>query len=149
MDTLKIYEVTGLNALKETLFCVKNPKYDGFQLKLDWLRQRWKEGLKLKILKKGKDKIGFIEYTPGEYAWRPVKAENYLFIHCLMVYGKKNYHLGNGSTLIKDCIEEAKAQNKAGVAVITSKGSWIADQSIFLKNGFELVDTKGRFELLA
>lgn len=148
MDDLKIVEVTELNAIEESLFCVKNPKYDGFQLKLNWLKERWKEGLKLKILKNGKEKIGFIEYSPGEFAWRPVKADNYLFIHCLMVYGKKNYHAGFGSSLIQECIEDAKKMNRDGVAVMASKGSWIADKSIFLKNGFDLVDSKDRFDLL-
>ena len=148
MDHLKFIEVNEINAPKEGFFCVRNPKYEGFQLKLNWLRERWREGLKLKILKNGEDKIGFIEYIPGEYAWRPVQAKNYLFIHCLMVYAKKNYHSGYGSLLIKDCIADAKKMNKAGVAVMASKGTWMADKSIFLKNGFDKVDSKDRFDLL-
>jgi hypothetical protein len=148
MDHLKFIEVNEINAAKEGFFCVKNPKYEGFQLKLDWLRERWNEGLKLKILKNGEDKIGFIEYIPCEYAWRPVQANNYLFIHCLMVYGKKNYHSGYGSLLIKECIDDAKKMNKAGVAVMASKGTWMADKSIFLKNGFRKIDSKDRFDLL-
>lgn len=31
---------------------------------------------------------GFIEYLPGEHAWRAVHADGYLFIHCLWVVGK-------------------------------------------------------------
>lgn len=149
MENFKIIEAIDENAIEESLFCVKNPKYDGFKLKRDWLKERWKEGLKLKILKKDDEKIGFIEYTPGEFAWRPVIAENYLFIHCLMVYGKKNNKLGYGTKLINDCIEDAKRQGKSGVAVFTSKGSWIANKSIFIKNGFKFIETKDRFELLA
>jgi len=148
MNNTKIVEVNENNATEEGFFCVKNPKYEGFQLKLNWLIERWNEGLKLKILKNGIEKIGFIEYTPGEYAWRPVQASNYLFIHCLMVYGKTIYHSGNGSLLIKECIDEAKNMNKAGVVVMASKGTWMADKSVFLKNGFELVDSKDRFDLL-
>ena len=148
MNDLRIVEITENNATEEGLFCVKNPRYEGFQLKLNWLIERWNEGLKLKILKKGNDKIGFIEYIPGEFAWRPVKATNYLFIHCLMVYGKDNYHSGYGSLLIKECINDAKKASKAGVAVIASKGTWMADKSIFLKNGFELLESKDRFDLL-
>jgi len=34
-----------------------------------------------------------------------------------------------------------------GVAVMTSKGAWIANKSLFLKNGYEEVDKNGRFEL--
>lgn len=148
MDHLEIIEINESNAFEEGLFCVKNPKYEGFQLKLNWLKERWKEGLKFKILKNGNDKIGFIEYTPGEFAWRPVQADNYIFIHCLMVFSKKNYHSGYGSMLIKESIDDAQELNKDGVAVIASKGSWIADKSIFLKNGFELIESKDRFDLL-
>lgn len=32
---------------------------------------------------------------------------------------------------------------------MTSKGSWLAEKSIFEKNGFGQVDQKGRFELLS
>jgi len=148
MDHLKIIEVDENNATEEGLFCVKNPKYEGFQLKLNWLIERWNEGLKLKILKKGNDRIGFIEYTPGEFAWRPVQAKGYLFIQCLMVYGKDNYHSGYGSLLIKECLDEAKKMSNDGVAVMASNGTWMADKSIFLKNGFELIDSKDRFDLM-
>jgi len=148
MNHLKIIKVDENNATKEGLFCVKNPKYEGFQLKLNWLKERWKEGLKLKILKNSNDKIGFIEYIPGEYAWRPVQAKGYLFIHCLMVYAKKNYHFGYGSKLIQECLDDAKKMNKAGVAVMASKGTWMADKSVFLKNRFELIASKDRFDLL-
>ncbi|MCD4731637.1 MAG: YoaP domain-containing protein [Bacteroidales bacterium] len=65
-----------------------------------------------------------------------------------MVYGKNNYHSGYGSLLIQECIDDAKKANRAGVAVIASKGTWMADQSIFLKNGFELLESKDRFDLL-
>jgi len=148
MSNIKIIEVTEDNVLQEGLFCSNNPKYEGFQLKLEWIQKRWKEGLKLKILQAGDEKIGFIEYMPGESAWRPVKALNYIFIQCLMVYAKKNYKKGFGSQLIEHCIEDAKRMDKSGVAVMTSKGSWLADKSIFMKHGFEEVDKKDRFELM-
>lgn len=57
---------------------------------------------------------------------------------------------GYGSRLIQKCIEDAKAQNKYGVAVVTNpKETWIASKDIFIKNGFNLVgETLGSFELL-
>jgi len=149
MDNIKIIEVNEENVLQEGLFCSKNPKYEGFQLKLDWIKKSWEEGLKLKILQNGDEKVGFIEYTPGEFAWRPVKASGYIFIQCLMVYARKNYKRGFGSRLIEHCINDAKKMNKSGVTVMTSKGSWLADKSIFLKHGFKEVDKKDRFELMA
>jgi len=130
------------------LFCIKNPKYPGFKLKQEWLRNRNKEGLKLKLLKSGEETLGFIEYVPVENAWRPVKGENYLFIHCMWVYPKKNYNRGFGSKLIQYCIDEAKKDNKDGIASFVSKGSWMTDKALFLKNGFEVVDSKDRFDLV-
>jgi len=66
-----------------------------------------------------------------------------------MVYAKKNYKQGYGSLLIEHCIQDAKEMKKSGVVVMTSKGSWLADNSIFLKHGFKEVDKKDRFELMA
>ena len=35
-----------------------------------------------------------------------------------------------------------------GICVMTSKGGWLADKSLFEKNGFEQIAAKDRFELL-
>jgi len=148
MKNLTFLEVTPDNAAKEGLFCIKNPKYPGFKLKLDWLKQRNKEGLKLILLKDGAETLGFIEYVPVEYVWRPVKGENYLFIHCMWVYPKKNYNRGFGSKLLQHCIDEAKKNNMNGVSAIVSKGSWMTDNTLFLKNGFEVINSKDRFDLV-
>ena len=87
---MKIVEVTPKNALKETFFCIKNKKVDGFQDKLKWFEKRYQEGLRIKILKTEEDKmLGFIEYVPAKNAWRPIDADNYMFIHCLYIYSKK------------------------------------------------------------
>lgn len=37
----------------------------GYGQKLDWLRQRFAEGMRLKIVYEGKRSVGFIEYLPG------------------------------------------------------------------------------------
>lgn len=148
MESLEFTEVTHENAIKESMFCIKNPKYPGFELKQNWLKERNKEGLKLKLLKNHDETVGFIEYVPIENAWRPVKGKNYLFIHCMWVYPKKNYNQGYGSKLLQHCIEEAKQNKMNGVASIVSKGSWMTDKALFLKNGFEVVDAKDRFELV-
>ncbi|MBN2173269.1 MAG: GNAT family N-acetyltransferase [Bacteroidales bacterium] len=144
----QVIEVNGRNADKEGLFCIKNPKYPGFQLKLDWLSQRIKEGLKLKLLKVDGATAGFIEYVPGKFAWRPVKANDYLFVHCMWVFPTKNLGKGYGSLLVRHCLEDAKNQKLSGVAVLVSEGTWMAGKSVYQKNGFELVDSKGRFDLL-
>lgn len=148
MEQLRFLEIAPENAAKEGLFCIKNTKYPGFKLKLNWLKERNKEGLKLKLLKNGDETLGFIEYVPIENAWRPVKGGNYLFIHCMWVYPKKNYNRGFGSKLIQHCIEEAIQNKLDGVASFASKGSWMTDKALFLKNGFKIIDNKDRFDLM-
>ncbi len=143
-------EVTPENVQRETLFCVKDITNPAFESKRKWFEKRHGEGLKLKILKNGNDQmIGFVEYTPAENAWRPVDAENYMFIHCMYVYSKKDRNRGYGTMLIREAEQEAINKNRSGVCVMTSKGSWIADKGVFEKNGFKQVDQRGRFELLS
>jgi hypothetical protein len=149
MPDLKFIRVTSENIAEEGLFCIRNPKNPGFMLKSEWLAKRMSEGLQLKLLKVDDETVGFIEYTPGEFAWRPVAAIGYMFIHCLWVYPKKNLNRGYASQLIKHCIDESRKSNLNGVCVMTSEGSWITGKVLFLKNGFSLIDSKGRFDLLA
>jgi hypothetical protein len=84
--------------------------------------------------------IGFIEYIPGRYTWRPIEAPGWMVIHCLMIHKKKYKGKGYGSLLVKDCVEETKNAKHNGVAVVTSEGTWMAGKELFLKNGFESVD---------
>ncbi|MEP1095892.1 MAG: GNAT family N-acetyltransferase [Cyclobacteriaceae bacterium] len=147
---MKIVEVTPENATKETFFCIKDTKRQGFKDKLKWFEKRRKEGLQIKILKNDEDKmIGFIEYVPAKYAWRPVDADNYMFIHCAYIYAKKERSKGYGSMLIEDAEKEAKAKGLDGLCVMTSKGGWLANKTLFEKNNFKQIETKDRFELLA
>lgn len=150
MDQFKIIEVTPENVQEETLFCVKDIKSPGFACKKNWFAKQYKEGLCIKILKGTDGKmIGFIEYVPASNVWRPVEADNFMFIHCMYVYSKKERKKGYGSLLIHEAEKEAKAKNMSGVCVMTSKGAWITDKSIFSKNGFNEVGKRGRFELLS
>ena len=92
-----------------------------------------------------------LEYIPGEYAHRPVKAEGYMFIHCIFVGFRVEFKgKGYASAMLDECIQEAKEQGKVGVAVVTRKGSFMAKKDIFLKKDFHVVDiAKPDFELLA
>lgn len=144
-----IISVTPENVDTYGLFCVKSKKNPGYAKKLSWFLQEYPKGLRLKILQdEAGRQLGFIEYTPAEQAWRPVSAPNHLFIHCMFIYKNEDKRKGNASLLIEDCIEDARQQGKAGVAVITSDGPWIAGKGIFLKNGFGQVDERRGFELL-
>ena len=119
--------------------------------KIEWFKEYYPKGLRIKIIvAKTGGYQGMIEYILGQYAHRPVDAENYLFIHCLFV-GFKKEHKGKGyaSALIEECINDAKINNFSGVAVVTRQGSFMAKKDIFIKKGFVLVDkAEPDFELL-
>lgn len=149
MDTVHLIEVTPENVMKETLFCVKNISDPGFKKKKEWYDQRFQEGLRIQILKNESGKpIAFIEYVPAEYAWRPVNAPAYLFIHCMFVYANNDKKKGYGSLMLEACLSEANSAGLNGVCVMTSDGSWITNKNIFLQNGYSEIEKIGRFELL-
>ena len=148
-DKVKIVSVDADNVDEEGFFCYKSkPKSVGYQQKLSWLKQRFAEGMRIKILYEGKRSVGFVEYIPGEFAWRAVEAPNYLLIHCIWVVGKGKKK-GYGSRLLDECVEDAREMRKHGVAMVTSSRHWLAGKKLFLKNGFEVVDqAPPSFELL-
>ena len=116
---IEIVEVDGDNVSKTGFFCyMSKKKSEGYQRKLKWLKARFAEGMKIKIIEQGGR--GFIEYIPGEYAWRAVNAEGYLFIHCLWVVGKSKGK-GCGSLLLNDCVKEAKRLRMKGLAMVTTE----------------------------
>lgn len=138
-DSVEIITVDGTNVEEYGFFCYKSkPKSQGYQKKLHWLRQRFADGLKIKILYENDRSVGFIEYIPGEYTWRVVEAPGYLVIHCLWVVGRGK-EKGYGSRLLNECVEEARRLGRQGVAMVSSRGNWLANEKVFLKNGFENV----------
>ena len=151
----RIVDVNEANLDEYDLFCKKSKKKEeGYQNKVKWVKDRFKEGLRIKLFlvnegpKRGFTSRGFSEYIPGEYAWRVIDAKSYMIIHCLWVVGRWKGR-GYGSRLLNACIEDARKQKKAGVAVVTSSGTMLADKKVFLKNGFESVDSAPpSFELL-
>ena len=99
MDEIEIIDTTTDNIGDYPPKCFLNPKNEGYLKKLEWLRERFSEGLKIKQLYSEKERkcIGFIEYVPGEYAWRAVDAEGYMFIHCMWISQNKYKGKGYGS----------------------------------------------------
>ncbi len=148
----EIVNVTPENEEEYDLFCKKSKKKEeGYQNKLSWFKQRYEEGLRIKILRvneRGKMTTrGFIEYIPGEYAWRAVNATDYMFIHCLWVVGQ-NKNKGYEKMLLDLCIKDAREQNMSGVAMATNERPWLTGKGFLVKNGFEIVDTAPQdFEL--
>jgi N-acetylglutamate synthase-like GNAT family acetyltransferase len=145
-----IIDVNKENISQYSPTCFLNPKNVGYQIKAEWLKERFSEGLKIKALYLENDKKchGFIEYVPGEHAWRAVEAKDYLFIHCIWVSPNQFKNKGYGSLLVEECIKDAEKQGKAGVAVIASEGPFMANKDLFLKNGFKEVQKSGVFTLL-
>jgi len=138
-DDVKIVTVDAANVAERGFFCYKSkPKSAGYQKKLSWLEQRFAEGMRIKILYEGERSGGFIEYIPGEFAWRAVNAEGYLVIHCLWVVGRGKGK-GYGTRLVNECVEDARGAQKHGVVMVSSSRPWLADKKLFLKNGFEVV----------
>jgi len=125
-------------------FCKKDSI--GYNKKQDWVKDRLKEGLKIKILTDGKSINGYIEYIDGENAWRAVDAKGYLFIHCIWVSPNKYKKQNFGSDLIQECIKDAKG--KLGIAVIASDDSFMASKDVFLRNGFKVIEEDGKQQLL-
>ena len=144
MEVININQ-TNLNE-HPGVICFINAKNRHHHLKKEWLNQRFNEGLRIKLLYTTTPKklAGFIEYIPGNHAWRAVSAREYLFIHCIWVYPNKNKNLGYGTMLIDECIKEAKADNYNGVAVVTSKNAFMAQSALFLKNGFKKVGNEDK-----
>ncbi len=132
-----IIEVNADNVEKTGFFCyMSKRKTDGYQRKLNWLKQRFNEGMKIKMLEL--PHRGFIEYIPGEFAWRAVNAKGYMFIHCLWIVGKSK---GNNysSLLIDQCLKDAKKAKMKGLAMLTSEKVWLTGKKVLLKHNFESV----------
>ena len=151
----KSFETTIIDITKENIddhpqvVCFINKKHPTHHLKHEWILKRFKDGLKIKLLfiEEEKKPVGYIEYIPGEQAWRAVDAPDHMFIHCLWTNGKKYQHQGLGTLLLDAC--EKDAQSKAGVAVITSDGAFMAHKDIFIKNGFTEIAQQGKDMLLS
>jgi GNAT superfamily N-acetyltransferase len=128
----------------DTLPCcgIKSPTHPGRKQKCRWLQANAKFGLRAKTLLAPDGKAsGYIEYLPGEFAWRGVEARGYMFIHCIWVVSKQHQRKGWGRLMIEACLDDAKKASMSGVAVVVRDGPWLADRRLFLANGFEPVDT--------
>jgi hypothetical protein len=152
MTDIKIIDLTPENIADYGVCGYKDvKKHLELRNKIEWFKEYYPKGLRIKaIISEAGGYQGMLEYIPGKYAHRPVDANGYIFIHCLFVGFKKEFKgIGSASLLIDECIKEAKDNKMLGIAVVTRKGSFMADKDIFLKKGFQIVDkAKPDFELL-
>ncbi len=134
----ELINVNAGNLDEQGFFCyMSKRKAPGYLQKRQWLAARFAEGLQLRMLHEtGGRTVGFIEYIPGEQAWRAVNAPGYLVIHCLWVVGKGKGK-GYGSQLLQTCLDDGRARKSSGVVMLASDGVWLAKKDLFLKHGFE------------
>jgi len=151
-EDVQIIDLTPENIAEYGVCGYKDSKkHEELRRKIEWFRRYYPLGLRIKALTtKAGGYQGMLEYIPGEYAHRPVNARGYLFIHCIFMGFKKEFKgKGYASSLIDECIDEAKKAGMLGVAVVTRKGSFMVKKDIFLKRDFNVVDhAKPDFELL-
>ncbi|VVB63719.1 YoaP-like protein [uncultured archaeon] len=141
-DNIADYGVCGYKDVKKHLELRK---------KIEWFQKYYPKGLRIKVLfSKHGGYQGMLEYIPGELAHRPIDAAGYMFIHCIWVGFKNEFKgKGYGSSLIDACIKESIDEKMLGVAVVTRKGPFMANNNIFLKKGFHVVDhAEPDFDLL-
>lgn len=136
--------LTDENLETEHLCCaIADKKHQcGVATKKAWLKERLKEGHVFRKLN-AKGKV-FIEYAPLEKAWTPVIGDNYIYIYCLWVSGSFKGK-GYGNELMEYCINDARAQGKSGICVISSKKKkpFLSDKKFLERFGFDTVDTIG------
>jgi GNAT superfamily N-acetyltransferase len=128
----------------DTLPCcgIKSPTHPGRQQKRCWLQANAALGLRAKmLLSPDGQPSGYIEYLPGEFAWRGVEARGFMFIHCVWVFLKRGQRKGWGRLMVEGCLNDARKAGMRGVAVMVRDGPWLADRRLFLANGFEPVDS--------
>ena len=141
MENIKypITEVTSENLEKVGFFCYMSArKTEGYARKQAWVRERLAEGMRIRMVLPPEGR-GFIEYIPGESAWRAVNAAGYMFIHCLWVVGKSKGS-GISSQLMELCEKDAREQEKLGVAMITSEDHYMVRKPFLERRGYQAVD---------
>lgn len=143
-----IVNVDRTNVDQTGFFCfMSKRKSEGYLRKLSWVKARLGEGMCIKMLEL--PERGFIEYIPGEHAWRAINAKGWMVIHCLWVVGRSKGK-GLGGLLVDECIKDARKAGMAGVAMVTSKGNWLAGSKLLGSHGFKVVGTAApSFTLMA
>ncbi len=147
---IEIIKVDETNIAKHSFYCYRSkPKSEGYQQKLNWLKERFAEGMEMRLIYIDKRIAGFIEYAPGEVAWRPLNAHNYMVVHCLLLM-KKWRGKGFSAQLLDVCIKDAQEKQMDGVVTVVGGQTFLPDKKVFKNSGFETVDrTLQSFELLA
>lgn len=140
---LDIIQITPDNIDREHICCAIAEKKGETCVadKKAWLSARFADGLVFRRLD-ARGKV-FIEYLPAEKAWAPINAPGWLYIDCLWVSGQYKGQ-GYAKALLGACIEDAKAQGKQGLVILSAqkkKMPFMADPKFLAHHGFQMVDT--------
>ncbi len=148
MNGIDIVDVNASNVDQVGFFCaMSKPDGIGYQEKLAWAKERFREGLRIKLI--GRGGRGFIEYMPGKMAWRGIEAPGYMVIHCLWVVGRAKGK-GSGKALLEACLRDSRAAGMHGLAAVTARDVvGLVDTEFFLHNGFHVVQSAGGIDLVA
>ena len=74
MPTPVLTDIDSSNLAEFPCCGIKNPSHPGLLAKRCWLKAQFNLGLRAKILlDAGRKPFGYIEYLPGEFAWRGVE----------------------------------------------------------------------------
>ena len=108
MDEIEIIDTNAGN-IHDYGFCgYKNIKQEGYKRELDWLKERFSQGMKFEVLYSASaGAVGFIEYISSEYTWRTVEASRYMVIHCIANIRRKHRGKGYGTFLVEESIKDA------------------------------------------
>ncbi len=71
-----------------------------------------------------------------------IEADGWLYVNCLWVSGSMKGH-GYSSDLLDECIRDAKAQDKQGIAILCAEGrkrEFLADPKFLTYKGFQTAD---------
>jgi L-amino acid N-acyltransferase YncA len=140
--SVQTLEITSANMHEAPLCGIKDPEHEGRRAKERWLKTALKKGLKARVLLTEKGvQFGYVEWLPGEHAWRGVEANGYIFLHCVWTYFKQYQNKGQGKLLLQACVDDARKAKMKGVATVARDRPWLAGSALFLKHGFEVVDT--------
>ena len=139
---MNIISVDISNIDKEHICCAISDKKGEtcVSSKKEWMKNQFGEGLIFKKLD-ARGKV-FIEFIPAENAWCPIEAEGYIFINCFWVSGQFKGQ-GYANKLLDECINDAKAQNKKGLVILSSvkKMPFLSDPKYLKYKGFKICDT--------
>lgn len=146
---MELIKITHANLEEEHTCCaISNNRDCQVASKKAWLKERLDDGLVfLKCNVRGKC---FIEYIPAEYAWAPIKADDYMYIDCLWVSGQFKGQ-GYSNLLLEECIKDSRAKGKKGLVILSSKKKmgYLSDPQYMRYKGFETVDSANPyFELM-